>query len=98
MLDRVQHPRFGLGVVLDERRSESGRPISVVVFDAAPDQERVLLSEFVQPSNTRLPAAAKTPAKKTRTPIPEPEKIKDTLLVETPDPYLSEDSETSAEE
>jgi len=87
MLNRVQHSKFGVGVVLEERRTESGKPVSVVVFDARPDEERILLSEFLQPSDAPLPEAAKA-IKRKRTPKPKPEKLSDALLVEAHDQYL----------
>ena len=66
MLVRVQHPKFGLGVVLDERHSESGKPVSVVVFDADPETERTIVASFLTASDSPLPPGAKAKAKKKR--------------------------------
>lgn len=79
---------------LSERRSESGASVSVVIFDARPEEERILLSKFLQRSNARMPAAAKAAVKKKKAaPKPSPDKIRDSLLVEVKDPYLPDDSE-----
>ena len=80
MLERISHPKFGLGVVLDERLGGSGKPVSVVVFDNAQNVEHVVLTEFLQQSSARMPAVAKN-KRKPRGPKPEP--IRDELLVNT---------------
>jgi hypothetical protein len=98
MLGRVRHEKYGLGTVLSERTSESRLPLVVVVFDDSPEAERLILPAFLVPSETQLPAAAKTIVKKKRAaPKPKPEKIKDTLLVDLPDAYLPDDSEVHLE-
>lgn len=92
MLKRISHQKFGLGVVLAERKSESGKLVSVVVFDNCPNEEKVLLSEFLQESKARMPQSSKK-AKRKSPPKAKPEPVSDELLVPVPDAYLDEDPE-----
>jgi hypothetical protein len=80
MLKRISHQKFGLGVVLAERKSESGKLVSVVVFDNCPNEEKVLLSEFLQESKVRMPQSSKK-AKRKSPPKAKPEPVSDELLV-----------------
>lgn len=96
MLERISHEKLGLGVCLDEFKTVGGKQAVRVIFDTRPEEERILLAEFVRPSTALMPPAAAV-AKKARTKKPKPERIKDTLLVETNDPYLPDDSEIRLE-
>ena len=60
MLERISHSKFGLGVVIDERPGVgSGKPVCVVIFDNSPEIERTILTEFLQQSSARMPAACR---------------------------------------
>jgi hypothetical protein len=92
MLGRISHEKLGLGVCLDEFRTEGGKPAVRAVFDASPNDERIVLAEFVQPSTARMPQSSKKAAKrKTRQAKSEP--VSDELLVAVPDAYMDEGSE-----
>ncbi len=98
---RVFHPRWKDGVVVAERKSESGLPVANVVFDLDPTNERTILVAFLTESKKRMPSAAKETIKRKRTPKPTPEVIPDALLVaDKEDPFLPNDYEVgvSAEE
>jgi len=60
-MQRCKHEKFGLGVRLEEIVSGSGQKVSRVVFDARPDEERVLLLSVLSESNAKLPDAATRP-------------------------------------
>ena len=89
MLQRISHATLGLGICLDEFKTEGGKQAVRAVFDNRPDEERILLSEFVQSSTARMPDAAKTVAKKKRVTKPKPELVSDDLLYESRDEYLA---------
>jgi hypothetical protein len=84
--------------VIDERSGiGSGKPVCVVIFDNSPEIERTVLTEFLQESSARMPAAAKAVVKKKRVPKPKPEPVSDGLLYELKDKYLADDSESLLE-
>jgi hypothetical protein len=92
MLGRISHEKLGLGVCLDEFRTEGGKPAVRAIFDASPNDERIVLAEFVQPSTARMPQFAKKAAKrKTRQAKSEP--VSDELLVPVADAYMDGDPE-----
>jgi hypothetical protein len=63
--------------------------VASVVFDSDSEVERVISLSRLEESTARMPAAAKAAVKKKKAaPKRNPEKIKDSLLVETADPYL----------
>jgi hypothetical protein len=70
---RVHHASWGYGVVIEERKSESGFNVARCVFDADPETERTIVATFLTPSDKQLPALAKKAAKrKTRQAKSEP--------------------------
>ena len=104
---RVRHSTFGLGIVIENVVSESGKTHAHVIFDDG--QERSILPEFL--SDSKAPAPKAIEAKAKRKPAPEPEPVSDDLLVpdawepefEVPEEDCKEDpkddeAETSDEE
>lgn len=87
-MQRCKHDKYGLGICLEEFVSGSGAKVARVVFDARPDEERVLLLSVLSESTSPVPPAARAkPLRKPRT-KKQTEKISDELLA----PSLDEGS------
>lgn len=79
---RVQHEKYGSGVILEEFVSGSGAKVARVIFDARPDEERMMLLSVLSESRAAMPAEAKEkPKRKSRAMKDKPEKVSDALLV-----------------
>jgi len=81
-MQRCKHGTFGLGIVSEEFVSGSGQTVARVVFDARPDEERIILISCLSESNAKLPDAATKPkVRKPRTKKQKVEAISDELIV-----------------
>jgi hypothetical protein len=87
---RVHHASWGDGVVIEERKSESGFNIARCVFDSDPETERTIVATFLTPSDKQLPQQRRKAKRKSK---PKPEPISDELLVAVHDAYMDEDPE-----
>lgn len=78
---RIKHDKYGHGIIAEEFISYGGANVARCVFDARPDEERIILRSVLSESTAAMPELAKA-VKPARKPRKKKTDIPDELLVD----------------